>query len=260
MGEGGTNHFGGNYMHARFFAAIAVVALGSVSARAADLNYPMAVEPMVAPLTYNWTGLYVGAHAGYGWGTGDPQTVGTPTQHPDGGFGGAQIGYNFQLPSNVVVGVEADVSFADLDDSRLDGTALRLTSEMDYFGTVRLRIGYAFDRFLPYVTGGMAWAHAKGGMSCPDGAPVFTVCSTTGPFSLSDSSTSVGWTIGAGVEYAFADNWTAKLEYFYADLGDATLILDVPVLGETSEKVDQTLNVVRLGVSYRFDGLFASSY
>ena len=239
---------------------MAVVALSSVSARAADLNYPTPVEPFMAPPAYNWTGFYLGGHGGYGWGTGDAETVGTPTQHPEGWLGGAQIGYNFQFPSNVVVGVEADVSFAGVDDSRLDGTALRLSSKIDYFGTVRLRLGYAFDRFLPYVTGGMAWAHAHGGMSCPDGAPVFTICNTTGPFSLSDSSTSVGWTIGAGAEYMFADNWTAKLEYLYADLGSTTLTMDVPVVGEASEKVEQTFNLVRVGVSYKFNGPFVSAY
>lgn len=238
-------------MYVRLFMMFVLACLGSVPARAADLA---GLEPVRASTAYNWTGLYLGGHAGYGWGTGDAQTDGTPTQHPKGWLGGGQIGYNLHLPSNIVIGLEADASLVDASDAKLDGNTLRLSSEIDYFGTARVRIGYAFDRFLPYLTVGMAWAHARGGMSCPDGARQGSMCNYTGPFSRSDTSTSVGWTVGAGAEYAFADRWSAKLEYLYTDLGTASLTIDVPEVGATTAKVDQTFNVMRFGLNYSFGG------
>lgn len=237
--------------------ASSAVASSAIPAGAADMRMP---APIAVPPSFSWNGFYLGAHGGHGWGHARPAVAETPTQHPDGWFGGVQAGVNHQFASNVVLGAEVDVSFGRLTDSVTDGPFLTQTSKIDHFGTARLRLGYGFDRVLPYVTGGIAWVHGEGGMSCASGAPVFSICGATGPFALTDTTTSVGWTVGGGIEYAFADNWSAKAEYLYADLGNTTLSFTLPVAGLVSGDVSQTLNVVRIGVNYRFGGTGPGPY
>jgi outer membrane immunogenic protein len=243
------------------FAAMVISGAIVIPAHGADVyTPPPATEvPAPAPLAFDWTGVYIGAHGGYGWGKATPEAAETPTQKPEGPFGGLQVGYDFQFGNNVVIGAEADISFADLHDSVLDGNFLTQTSEVELFGTARLRLGYALDRFLPYVTGGLAWVHGKGGLSCPAGATA-GVCAATGPFDLTDESTSVGWTIGGGIEYAFSDNWSASVEYLYADLGSTTLTFDLPVVGAVSGKASQKMNLVRFAIDYRFGSHMQAGY
>ncbi len=122
----------------------------------------------------------------------------------NGFIGGLQAGYNWQFANNVVLGIEADIDWADLggNSTIVAGSAGVATGSLDYFGTIRARLGYAFDRVLPYITGGVAYGKTDFG----------TIYGT------STSETNWGWTIGAGVEYAFTNNITAKLEYLYIDL------------------------------------------
>ncbi len=203
--------------------------------------------PIKAPIykaaPFSWEGLYVGVHAGYGWG-GDYKLVDnnlgtTATLHPSGGLGGLQIGYNEYLAPNWVLGTEFDFSFADIKDNRIANPgALPVTAKTDFLGTSRVRLGYAMDRTLVYATGGMAWAHVKAkevlgglGFFAPD-------------------TYHVGWTLGGGVEYAFDPRWSVKVEYLYADFGSYRN----DSAGLVSRTTELTLSTVKAGLNYRFGG------
>jgi outer membrane immunogenic protein len=213
--------------------AAAGLALGTVQvASAADLARPVYKAPAPVVVAYNWTGLYGGLNIGYGWG--EAQFGGFGNIKPAGVFGGGQIGYNWQgAGSPWVVGVEVDSVFANLKDDASDGVD-SVSSKLDYFGTLRGRIGYAFDRALVYGTGGLAWGHNK------------VTAAEVGLGSVSESKNHVGWTVGAGLEWALVNNWTAKVEYLYVDLGSKNYF------GAAGADVDVTAHTAKLGVNYRF--------
>jgi outer membrane immunogenic protein len=219
-------------------AALGIVAAGAASA--ADL--PSRKGPVEAPLyvpVFTWTGFYVGANAGYAWGQVDSTNLGViggfgSFDDPDGFIGGGQIGYNYQI-GQWVVGLEADFQGADLKATAVAG-AFTASNEMNWFGTVRGRVGYAFDRFLPYVTGGFAYGNVKNKVTGPFGA-------------FSDDNTQYGWTIGGGLEYAFTNNLTAKLEYLYVDLDKESF--NIPG-GTLTTNVETQFSVVRAGLNYKF--------
>ncbi|WP_029005647.1 outer membrane protein [Azorhizobium doebereinerae] len=199
-------------------------ALLAAPAMAADLARAPTPAPAIvtaAPPAFSWTGFYIGANAGYAWGSGTGAADANGL-NPDGWLGGGQVGYNYQFQNNMLVGLEADVQGSDIGSS--NGA---LSSKLDYFGTVRARLGYAFDRVLPYVTGGFAWGNNK--------------ISTPG---ISESNTLTGWTAGAGVEYALTNNWTARAEYLYTDLGKG----NYNAIGEAGVNA----STARLGVNYKF--------
>ncbi|WP_439497706.1 outer membrane protein [Bosea sp. (in: a-proteobacteria)] len=219
-------------------AAIGLVAAGA--AAAADL--PSRKGPVAAPVYYppvfTWTGFYVGVNAGYGFGQIDSTNLGIIGGYddPDGFIGGGQIGYNYQI-GQWVVGLEADFQGADLKASATDPVlGVRASNEMQWFGTVRGRVGYAFDRFLPYVTGGFAYGSVKNKISTPFG-------------SASNDNTQYGWTLGGGLEYAFTNNLTAKIEYLYVDLDKESF--NVPG-GTFNANVETKFSVVRAGLNYKF--------
>lgn len=187
----------------------------------------------------NWNGSYLGLHGGYGWG--DLDTVrtavggaGNASLKPDGGYGGFQGGYNWLYAPNALLGVEIDSSFGDLKDRALmAGTANVLNSKIEDLGTARLRLGYLMtpDTLL-YATGGAAYAREK---------------STSPAVGVDTKVDHLGWTVGAGVEYKFAPEWSLKAEYLYADLGT---FKDNDQLNAVVTKSDLTLNTVRVGVNY----------
>lgn len=241
-------------MKSLLLAGTAVLALAAAPAMAADLGqaYPVKAAPVAVVPVFSWTGFYLGANVGYAWSDVDANTFIDDNYSTgfsaDGFIGGGQIGFNYQFENNVVVGVEADIEFGDVKDSLYltepFGADFDVASSVktDYFGTVRARLGYAFDNVLPYVTGGFAWAHTKVNTTVypEDG----------GSFSDSDENTHLGWVIGAGLEYAFAPNWTAKVEYLYSDLGSETYSGD---FGDIySSDVDLKIQTVKLGVNYKF--------
>lgn len=200
-------------------AVLAVLALAT-PAFAADMPSRGPVyKAAPASTLFNWTGFYIGGHGGYGWG--DAGGLNT-----DGGFGGGQIGVNYQFAPNWVWGVEADISGGDINGS----TSIPSTFKTDMFGTARLRLGYTVDRTMFYGTGGLAWADSKASLA-----------------GVSDTQTNFGWTVGAGIEYAFAPNWTAKVEYLYADYGHDAY--NIPA----ATNIGLTTNTVKVGVNYLFN-------
>jgi outer membrane immunogenic protein len=182
------------------------------------------------PALATWTGFYIGANAGYGWGKGklEDDIGGIASVDTDGFVGGGTIGYNFQFAGNWVWGVEADIQYADMSGNGCGGPCV---TDVNWFGTVRGRIGPTFDRLFIYATGGLAYGDVEARIQ---GAPGWD-----------SSSTNVGWTVGGGIEYAIAPNWSAKLEYLHVDLG-STDKADL-----TGFKADTEFDVVRAGLNYR---------
>jgi len=209
---------------------------------AADLPRPAFKSPVfVAP--FSWSGFYVGINGGYGWGTSNWSNALSTTGNfkTTGGLVGGTAGYNLQT-GNWVWGIETDIDWANIKGTSTAGLycgGLGLLSGCEtkntWLGTTRGRIGYAFDRWLPYFTGGVAYGGVK--MTPPS------------IFGAGQTSTQLGWTVGAGVEYAFMGAWSAKLEYLYTDLGTATCSAANCLL---STSVTDKLNVVRVGLNYRF--------
>jgi outer membrane immunogenic protein len=255
--------------------ATVLAALGSASALAADLG-PRAYTkaPMMAAPISTWQGFYIGGNVGYGFG--DSKTdfaffgpvsvfnLAAPTLKTDlrGVIGGAQIGYNWQIGS-FVAGIEADFQGSGIKGDA-SGPVMNLNStppvtvpgfltnsseKLSWFGTVRGRFGVtATPDLLLYATGGLAYGEVKtstdaGGSPFPD-------------FPVGFSKTKTGWTAGAGAEWMFARNWSAKVEYLFLDLGkDSALgvsplplfsLLSVGYHWRTQE------NIVRAGVNYHF--------
>ena len=207
-------------------AALGLVAAGAASAADLPSRKGPVAAPVYMPPAFSWTGFYVGANAGYGWGNVNANgwaNVGDL----DGFVGGGQIGYNYQM-GQFVLGLEADLQGADLSSGNNLGL---LNVKTDYFGTVRARVGVAFDRFMPYITGGWAYGNVK--------------TSIPGIGFSSDRSHTGGYAVGGGLEYAFTNNIIAGVEYLYVDLGEKN------ILGANT-KVGTDFSVVRARLSYKF--------
>jgi outer membrane immunogenic protein len=209
-------------------------------ALAADVVTEPPPEVVVAPV-FSWTGGYIGGQVGYLWGEGDASspTLGDSEIEPDGWLGGVYVGYNYQFTNNVVLGIDADFAWTGADDESTiflagvdNGT---LETELDWEGAVRARLGYAVDRFLPYVAGGVAFGRLSG-----------EAFDLAGVSLGSDDETNTGWTLGVGLEYAFTDNIIGRAEYRYTDFGDFDNIDGVDF------STDLTTNDVRLGIAYKF--------
>jgi outer membrane immunogenic protein len=203
------------------------------SAHAADLPRQMVTKApaYVAPY-YNWTGFYVGVNGGGGWGRSRWDSAGS--FDTSGALAGGTVGYNWQF-GTWVVGLEGDLDWADIKGSRTAGCFTgNCSTENTWLGTARGRLGYAFDRIMPYVTGGAAFGDVKASQ------PGFTGM----------TSTQLGWTVGGGVEFAIANNWTAKVEYLHYDLGNFQCGLSCN--GFVNDNVSFRSDVVRGGVNLRF--------
>jgi len=247
-----------------------VAVLWPLGVSAADLPAPVPPMPVAAPFT--WTGCYVGILPGYHISDDDDVEIGgdpdleesqdagnVPFELPtssDGPTIGGQAGCNFQH-SRLVFGPELDLSVGDLSDEEavtLGGVNVTTTFKRDIelFGTVRGRIGYAFDRVLPFVTAGLAFASVDveasivPGAGAPVGAPVLAG---------SEDGFQLGWTVGAGVEVALGQHWSIKGEYLYYDLGSETLDIET-ISGAPDETAtfdyDNSGSVVRAALNYRF--------
>lgn len=230
----------------------------AVPAAAADLPRRVAAPQAFTPVAvFTWTGFYAGVTAGAGFGGGGGSftdaTYGTVTPGSrDAAFlGGGQIGYNYQFTpgSGLVIGAEADIQGTTFGHapSGLVGTTTftDVGPSLDWFGTVRGRIGYAFDRFLVYGTGGFAY----GGGSRPATASVYTG-TLPGTFRT-------GWTAGGGIDYAITERLSARIEALYVGLdrngGSGGLVYDAGTnayVGLGKPKAE--FGVVRAGLNYRF--------
>jgi outer membrane immunogenic protein len=226
--------------------AAASVAAISTAASAADLKAPVSRAPVMAPApVFNWTGVYIGAHAGYGWGNKDfsfPGFGSFADFDVDGWLFGGQVGFNYQI-NQFVFGLEGDISWSDINGSTgcLIAT-VTCSADVNWVGSITGRFGVAFDRALIYVKGGLAFADDDYVVAAP--APIIFLPAGA----VSAGETKVGWTIGAGVEYSFAPNWSAKLEYQYMDLGSDGITFS----DGTPADVDQQLHLVKFGINYRF--------
>jgi outer membrane immunogenic protein len=216
---------------------IAVLSLlaTSFSARAADVPRPVykAVRSVVA--YYNWSGFYAGINAGYGFGD-SKWDFSTTALNPSGAMVGGTFGYNYQTGA-LVWGFEADFDWAFGKGSETCGT-FSCETKSSWLGTARGRLGYAIDRWMPYLTGGGAYGHVK--------------ALSTDPTSLAASKNMLGWTGGGGLEYAFAGNWTAKIEYLYLDLGSFNCLTCAPAA--SSSNVTFSEHAIRAGLNYKFSG------
>jgi len=196
-------------------------------AAAADLPMrPVYKAPYATP-AWSWTGFYVGVHAGYG---GDRfqypfALLGVPGDAhltSSGGLAGGQLGYNWQT-GNFVLGIETDASWSDIRGRVAASTAgltLNAGSTLQWFGTVRGRVGYTWDRFMVYGTGG--WAYGETRTSASATAPI------VGTVAFAQTNQKSGWTIGGGFEYALMNNISVKTEYLYLDLGTDAVFTSQP--------------------------------
>ncbi len=236
-----------------FGVALLVLVLGCGSAWAPD---------PAAAATYCWTGFYAGLNIGAAknnsWYAIDP-----PGLAASGGFdnpaftAGGQAGYNYQA-GNWVFGLETDFNYNSTDDSRAGiigalgtgapvglppGFPCTVSQQIDYFGTLRGRLGYTpADRLLLYVTGGFAYGYVSSRTNV-------SVESIT--YSGSSSGMQPGWTIGAGGEYAFTNNWSVRLEYLYIDLGSTSYSFAGYPYSYTTT-LDTAQHVIRVGLNYKF--------
>lgn len=222
-------------------ASVGLMAMAGLvgTASAADLPRQVYKAPAyIAPIN-NWTGFYIGVNGGGAWG--NSGWAGAPVDFDvSGGLIGGTIGYNWQF-GTWVLGLEGDADWANIKGSTSSGLCaggFTCETKNSFLSTVRGRLGYTFDRWMPYVTGGAAIGNIK--------------ASTPGLSNV--DNTNVGWTVGAGLEYAFAPNWSAKLEYLYVDLGDVSCGTGSACNfgAAANNKVDFTTNVVRGGVNFRF--------
>ena len=223
---------------------MAGVAFGALALGGPAVAADMTLKAPVTKTVYDWTGFYFGGHFGYGGGSLGPGTNPLPEQgvllphSATGLIGGYQAGYSRQFSNRVVLGIEADASFT----SPLDRPALTpapFNTTIDYTGTLRGRIGYAFGSWMPYLTGGFAWGHTHVNINDAAGDPI----SSPGQYHT-------GWTVGAGAEFAVSGNWSAKAEYNYIDL--SRRMYDLSGFGLPGINVDPHIHLVKLGLNYRF--------
>lgn len=268
--------------------AAAVAVLGLTNAQAADLAARPYLKAPAAATVYDWTGFYVGGNVGYGWGANtDPNlsfvnpgnagnigpflTVGLgglpgnqfPNLNPNGVFGGLQLGYDKQFGA-WVLGAVTDIQAADLHASRLVTTSLvttgtnvdeSLSAKIDWFGTLRGKVGYGLNDWLLYGTGGLAYGRTTSsiGFGCTPGGGNCGGVSFAG----TAAETRVGWSAGAGVSKAFG-NWNVGVEYLHVDLGRSS-VTAVDQLGNfpgttLTESQRFVVDTARLTVNYKFGG------
>ncbi len=230
-------------------AALAVAALpiATLPAPGADLAVrapPAVTAPVAEP--FSWTGWYIGANAGFGVGQGYGTFTSPGNQFdafnamPAGGFGGGQLGYNYQFSGgflgSIVVGAETDIQGAGIQGAGISSPLATVDSKLNWFGTTRGRAGLATGPVLSYVTAGVAYGGIETGAATPAG-------------SVASSTTRTGFTWGTGVEASLGGSWTAKAEYLYINFGGTNT--GSPAIGAISVKNQEQM--FRGGINYRFD-------
>lgn len=216
-----------------------LAAIVAVPVSAADIRPGIPLKPVAAVPVFDWTGFYAGVQAGVGQGTTQHFDAGSPLEpfKMNGWAGGGTVGLNWQVAGPLVLGIEADLSHSEIggaDNADFIGGAgsCRCVTDVNWFATVRGRAGVAVGQGLIYATGGVAYAG---------------FFSQFEPGTPGDKLSRRGWTAGAGIEFSFAPNWTAKFEYLRADFGKFHYVeLD------DDDAVSAKFDMVRAGVNYRF--------
>ena len=263
-------------------ACVALLAAPPVNAADLGTRQPYETPPVIAPVPiFTWTGCYLGGQVGGGWGhnklsdpsgaffagTGEAIRVNT-----SGFLGGGQVGCDWQFAPNWVIGIEGAAAWADLKGHTLDvfthttgggpfpspppstSTATgTFSAKTDFLASATGRIGWAWDRWLLYAKGGAAWDHDK--YSFIGRVTVPGILNGFAPFDFTASETRIGWTAGAGIEWAFWSNWSAKLEYDFYDFGSRRVIFVSTVnngRAPVPADVDQQIHTVKFGINYRF--------
>jgi outer membrane immunogenic protein len=240
-------------MRTMLSAATLVALTAAIPAFAADL--PMKAPAMIAPAPFSWTGCHIGGHLGGAFSE-DTATnrFGVSASHNSSGFvGGGQIGCDYQFAPGWVVGVEGRAAWSSLKASnagtvRFLATGLTVPSQFtvrnDFLASATARLGYSFaNPWLFYVKGGAAWTDEK----VDDAFTLNGIAVDPGT-----STTRTGWTVGTGVEWAFAPNWSTTLEYDYYDFGSNALTLTGPITFVTVASFKDTIHEVTAGVNYHF--------
>jgi len=242
----------------RIAATLGLTVASTTIASAADLPARVYTKAPVAAQIYDWTGFYIGANVGVGVSRA-PSAVDVPSINlgdsipssvvgTAGAVGGGQLGYNWQS-GNIVLGLETDIQGASLQTNRTctfecnaPDSAVTYNQHLDWFGTVRGRVGWATGAVLGYVTGGLAYGGVK----------TDNVVSIGDIARFSWDQTRTGWTIGSGVEASLDGNWTGKIEYLYIDLGSQNGTVFVAGQGNVTSSLDIREHIFRAGVNYRF--------
>jgi outer membrane immunogenic protein len=232
-------------------ALFAATSLITVSALAADLPArPQPAAPVLPAPAFSWTGFYLGGELG--WIRTDPEystgavLLGSPflissASGKDGLTYGALAGYNYQI-GNIVLGIEGDFEGWTVGTIRYTAiTGDFLTAHSKWGGSVRGRLGYAVDHSLFYVTGGAAFLSNQ------------TSIPTTG-ITIGGDDTHVGWTLGAGIDYAFTNNWFTGVEYRYSQYESKSFVYPIPILnlGIIGLKQELNNNQVTARIGYKF--------
>jgi outer membrane immunogenic protein len=224
----------------------------SPAAVAADLP-PVVQKAPTAPVAYapeaiySWTGFYIGGNAGVGFGSSswsDPFSGATNKFSSNAGFlGGGQIGANYQL-NHLVLGVEGDFDWTGLGPrgSGTDSIGEAINTKTNFTSTITGRIGGAFDRFLVYGKGGVAFAQDNSGFTDFAGNSANTTLLRT------------GWTAGAGIEYGITKNLSAKVEYDYLGFGSQPMNFTTATTPLYSSSASLNIQEIKAGINFRFGG------
>ena len=223
--------------------ALAAIA-GTVPVLAADLpvrTYTKA-PALAAPPIYNWTGFYVGGHLGGAF-NGNEKFAGLSNNNDGRFLGGVQFGGDYQFASNWVVGIEGQYSWLNNNKNALafPGFGYSFSYNQRGIGSVAGRVGYAWGPTLLYIKGGYAYSDYSDYLSL-NGAPA--------AFSL-DGGHHDGYTVGAGLEYMFAQSWSGKIEYQYYNFGNANFVTPVALAAFGRDRLDE--HSVKAGINYRFN-------
>ena len=221
-------------MHRLTLASAGFLTALAVPAFAAD---PTTDLPMTAP-GFDWTGYYAGLQAGYGWGQSDiTVTEGAPfsiTPDIDGGFVGGHVAGLWQF-NQAVIGGEAELNYSSIGGTALSGLGSTFGTEAKWFGSLNAKAGFAMDRLLVYGIGGLAFAGIE--------------TSQVAGASFAGTRTNVGWTLGAGVDYALTDKFIVGAQYRYYDFGSEHYDVAEP-FNDRNQNVK--LNTVGVNLSYKF--------
>jgi outer membrane immunogenic protein len=243
-------------------AGLTVLAAGAVNA--ADL--PRKAPPQPPPPAFSWTGCYLGGEAGWGWGqkryTHTEGSVSSGVDHEiaplesdtdlNGGVIGGQIGCDYQFNGNWVIGIRGNALAANIRghglqvDEPLENENGTFSVRADFLASVTGRLGYSIwnNTVLPYVNGGVAWTHDKYDFSAAQ--ELALIFQDTNP-----QESRTGWTIGGGVEWAFAPNWSTFVEFDYYDFGNTSHSFTIS--NETPRAdIRQHIETLMVGLNYRF--------